>query len=65
MSSESDTDHIDAKRIKLEEKPEKLSSFDESCKNLVVDCYKNKCIQFFTKNLDDKSVRDYNTGKIF
>ena len=54
-------DHIDGKRTKLEDNHENLSSFDANCRKSVVDCFKNKCIIFFTKHLNDKSVRAYNT----
>ena len=68
MSGESNMDHNNDKRIKLEENHERLKSFDATCRNLVVDCFKNKCMEFYTKQLDDKSVRSYNTytntGKI-
>ena len=61
MSGESNIEHIDGKRIKLEDNHEKLSSFDVNGRNSVVDCFKNKCMNFITKQLDDKSVRAYNT----
>ena len=68
MSSESEMDHIDDKRIQLEDDHEKISSFDITCSSSVVCCFKNKCMEFFTKQLDDKSVQTYNalnnTGKI-
>ena len=61
-------DVIDGKRIKLEKNREKLSCFDATCRNSVVDCFKNKCMEFYTKQLDHKSVRAFNTftntGKI-
>ena len=61
-------DPTDVKRIKLEDKHENLTSFGGTFENSVVDCFKNKCIIFFTKQLDDKSVRAFNiftnTGKI-
>ena len=67
MSGENKIDHIDGKRTKLGEKYEKIISFDATCRNLVVDCFKNKCMEFYTKQLDDKSVRAYKnfyrTGK--
>ena len=62
MSGESDKDHID-KRVKLEHNHENLKSFGASCKNSVVDCFKIKCMKFFKEQLDDKSVRAYNTFK--
>ena len=61
MSFESDMDQIDVKRIKLENKHDKLAGSDGTCRNSAVDCFKNKCVSFFTKQLDDKSVRAYNT----
>ena len=61
-------DHIYVKRTKLGEKYEKIISFDITCRNSVVDCFKNKCMEFYTKQLDVKSVQAYNTlnntGKI-
>ena len=54
-------DHIGGKRIKLEDNHKNLSSFDANCRNSVVDCFKNKCMNFFRKKLYDKSVRAYNT----
>ena len=54
-------DHIYGKRIKLEDNYENLSSFDANCRNSVVDCFKNKCMNFFKRQLYDKSVRAYNT----
>ena len=68
MSGESNMDHINYKRIKLEENYERLKCFDATCRILVNNCFKNKCMEFYTKQLDDKSVRAYNTlnntGKI-
>ena len=68
MSSEYKIGHIDVKRIKLEDNHEKITSFDRTCRNSVVDYYKNKCMEFYRKQLDVKSVRAYNTytntGKI-
>ena len=63
MSGESNMDHINSKRIKLEENHERLKSFDATCRNSVVDYFKYKCMEFFTKQLDDKSVRAYKTFK--
>ena len=67
MSDRINMDFIDCKRIKLEDRCEKLSCFDATCRNSVVDCFKNKCINFFRKQLNDKSIRSYNsftnTGK--
>ena len=62
-------DQIYAKRIILEDKHDELKNFfSATCRNSVVDCFKNKCMEFYTKQLDDKSVRAYNTytntGKI-
>ena len=68
MSKNSMIDHIDGVKIKLEHNNEKFTSFGASYRNSVVDCFKNKCKEFFTKQLDEKSVRAYstfhNTGKI-
>ena len=61
MSSENNIDLIDGKRIKLEDNHENLSSFDATCRNSVVDCFRSKSMNFFRKQLDDKSVRAYNT----
>ena len=67
MSSENNIDLIDGKRIKLEDNHENLSSFNSNCRNSVFRCFKNKCINFFRKQLDYKSIRSYNsftnTGK--
>ena len=67
MSGESNMDHINYKRIKLEENYERLKCFDATRRNSVVDCFKNKCMEFYTQQLDDKSVRTYKnfyrTGK--
>ena len=54
-------DHIDGKRIKLEENHEKITSFGATYSNSVVDCFKNKSMEFYTNQLDDKSVRACNT----
>ena len=68
MSSESKIDQIDGKRIKLGKNHEEITSFGGTFRNPVVDCFKNKCMEFHTKQLDDKSVRAYNilnnTGKM-
>ena len=68
MSGESNMENIDGKRIKLEDNHEKLSCFDATCRNSLLDCFKNKCMEFITKKLDVKIVRAYdtlnNTGKI-
>ena len=61
MSSEIEMDHIDYKRIKLKDNNEKIKSFGATCSNSVVDSFKNKSMEFYTKQLDDKSVRTYNT----
>ena len=61
MSDESNMDHINDKRLKLENKHEKVLSFGGNCRKSVVDCFKNKSMEFYTKQLDDKSVRTYNT----
>ena len=63
MSDESNCDLFDGKRIKLEHSNEKLSCFGATCRNSVVDRFKIKCMEFFTKHLDDKNVRAYNTLK--
>ena len=69
MSSEDKMDHFVIKRIKLEEKLKILTSIDPNKRNSVVVGFKDKCMKFFTKQLDDKIVRDYinlnNTGKSF
>ena len=68
MSREGKINHIDGKRIKLGEYYEKITNFGETCRKSVVDCFKNKCMEFVSKQLDDKSIRVYNTlnntGKI-
>ena len=68
MSKESKIDHIDGKKIKLEDNHEKLFSLGAIYKNSVIDCFKIKCMKFFTNQLDGKSVRVDNTfnniGKI-
>ena len=68
MLSESQIDHIDAKRTKLEDNHQKIPSFDITCSYSVVDCFKNKCMKFFTKQLEVKNVQAYktlnHTGKI-
>ena len=61
MSSEIEMDHIDYKRIKLKDKNEKIKSFGATCSNSVVDSFKNKSMEFYTKQLDDKNVRVFNT----
>ena len=61
MSGESNMEHIGGKRIQLEDNYEKIISFGITCRNSVVDCFKNKCMKFFSKQLDDKSVQAYNT----
>ena len=68
MSSESEKDHIDGKRIKLEDNYEKITSFDITCRNSTIFHFKNKCMKFFTKQLEVKNVQAYktlnHTGKI-
>ena len=68
MSGKSNMDFIDGKRIKLEDTHEKITNFGATCRNLSVDCFKYKCVKFFTKQFIDKSVQAYNiftnTGKI-
>ena len=68
MSGESNMDQFVVKRIKIEDNYEKITSFGATFGKSVVDCFKNKCMKFLTKQLDDKSVRGYNTffntGKI-
>ena len=61
MSDESYMDLIDGKRIKLENNLKKIFSYNATCRYSVVDCFKNKSMEFFTEQLDDKSVRAYNT----
>ena len=61
MSDESKMELIDGNRIKLEHNNEKPTSFGLTSRNSVVDCFKNKCMEFYTKQLDDKSIRAYNT----
>ena len=61
MSDENYMDFIDGKRTKLEINLEKILSFNAICRYSVVDCFKNKSMEFFTEQLDDKSVRAYNT----
>ena len=69
MSGESNMDHTDVKTIIINNNHEKLASVGATCRSSVVDCFKNKCMKFFTKQSDDKSVRAYNTfnttGKTF
>ena len=68
MSSKNKIEHVDYKRIKFEDNFEKITSFGGNCRISIVDRFKNKCMEFYTKQLDDKSVRAYNTlnntGKI-
>ena len=67
MSEESYLDKISGKRTKLEDNYGKITSFDATCRNSIIDCFKNKCIEFYTEHLDIKSVRAYknfnSTGK--
>ena len=46
MSGESNMDHINYKRIKLEENHERLKSFDATCRNSVVDWFKTNAWNF-------------------
>ena len=55
MSDKSNIDLIDGKRIKLKDNHEKTTSLNATCMNSVVDCFKNKCLKFFTKDLDDEN----------
>ena len=68
MSAKSNMDQIDVKKIKIEDKHEKLGSFGATSKNPVVDCFKNKCMDFVKNQLDHKKLRTKytfkNTGKI-
>ena len=61
MLEESRIVHIDGKKIKLEDNHEKLFSLGAIYKNSVIDCFKIKCMKFFTNQLDDKSLRADNT----
>ena len=61
MSSKSAIDHFDGKRVNLGVNHEKLTKLNLTCRNSAVDCFKNKSMEFYTKQLDDKSVRTYNT----
>ena len=61
MSSKSAKDHFDGKRIKLGVNHKKLTKLNLTCRNSVIDCFKNKSMEFYTKQLDDKNVRTYNT----
>ena len=69
MSNGSNMDLIDGKTIRLKDNHEKLTSVDATCRNSVVDCFKNKSMEFYTKQLDFTSVQAYktlkSTGKIF
>ena len=62
MSDRINMDLIDCKRIILEDRYEKLSCFDAICRNSVVDCFKSKCMNFFTKIVDSKNLAAYNTS---
>ena len=68
MSSKSNIEHINGKRTKFEDNHEKITNFCATCRNLAVECFENKCMELFSKQLDDKSVQAYNTfantGKI-
>ena len=61
MSGSSNSNHIDDKRIKIEDTHGKLTSFGATCRKSGVDCFKNICIKSLTKQLDSKRVRSYNT----
>ena len=61
MSGENKVDNIDGKKIKIEDNHVKLISNGSTCRNSIVDCFINKCMEFYTKQVDYKSVRDYNT----
>ena len=63
MSGKSNMDHINDKRIKLEENHERFKSFDATCRISVINCFKNKFMEFYTKQLDVKSARAYKTLK--
>ena len=63
MSSDCKIDRIGGKRIKPGESHEQITTFCGTYRNLIVDCFKNKCMEFYTKQLDDKSVRAYKTFK--
>ena len=63
MSDGSNMDLIDGKTIKLGENNEKITSFGATCSTSVVDSFKNKYMEFFTKKLDFRSVQAYNTLK--
>ena len=62
MSNKSNIDLIDGKTIRLKDNHEKLTSVDATCRNSVVDCFKSKCMNFFTKIVDSKNVAAYNTS---
>ena len=62
-------DQIYAKRIILEDKHDELKNFfSATCRNSVVDCFKNKCMDFVKNQLDHKKKQAKytfkNTGKI-
>ena len=63
MSDGSNMDLIDGKTMRLKDNHEKFTSVDATCRNSVVDCFKNKSKIFFTKQLDFTSVQAYNTLK--
>ena len=63
MSSKSKIDDIDGKRIKLGENHENKTSFGGTCRKSIIECFKNKCMEFYTKQLDVKSARAYKTLK--
>ena len=64
MSGEIEIDHINDKGIKLEDNHENITTFGATRKNSVVDYFKNECMKFITKKLDDKSIRAYSTFTI-
>lgn len=66
MSGESKEDQNAVKR-KFEEKSERISIIDATCRSSVAVRFRNKCKKFFEQQLDDKSKRDYNNsrGKTF
>ena len=61
MSYKSNTERIDVKRLKLQDNNEKITSFDATYSELVVHCFKNKCMVFYTKKLDETNELAYNT----
>ena len=49
MSSEIGIDHFDSKRVKLEVNYAKLTKLNLTCRKSVIDCFKNKSMEFYTK----------------